>query len=117
LIAPLNLQSLLGLQRDAAPTLIGVRYTRGNFDPLGVKPTALGKRLGLADWYIDNWGALPDDVTTVLAHDEQGNAAAWIKTYGGPSGTGFIRFYAGDGSPGRPQNFISVQTIAELRPR
>jgi outer membrane protein assembly factor BamB len=116
LIAPLNLQSLLGLQRDAAPNLIGVRYTRGNFDPLGVKPTALGKRLGLADWYIDNWGALPEDVTTVLAHDEQGNAAAWVKNYGGATGTGFIRFYAGDGSPGRPQNFISVQTIAELRP-
>lgn len=117
LIAPLNLQSLLGLNREAAPKLIGVRYTRGNFDPLGVTPTAFGTRLGLAQWYIDNWAALPEDVTTVLAYDEQGNAAAWIKNFGGPAGSGFIRFYAGDGSPGRPQNFGAVQTVAELRPR
>jgi len=117
LIAPLDLQSLLGLQRDAAPKLIGVRYTRGNFDPLGNRPTALGRQHGLAEWYIDNWGALPEDVTTVLAHDEQGNASAWIKNFGGPAGTGFIRFFAGDGSPGRPTNFTAVQAIAETRPR
>jgi outer membrane protein assembly factor BamB len=117
MIAPLDLKSLLGLQRDAAERLIGVRYTRGNFDPLGNKPTALGRRFGLAESYIDSWGALPEDVTTVLAHDEQGNASAWIKNFGGAQGTGFIRFFAGDGSSGRPQNFVSIQTLAELRPR
>ncbi|MGH7712647.1 MAG: hypothetical protein ACREOG_15255, partial [Gemmatimonadaceae bacterium] len=78
---------------------------------------ALGRRFGLADWYIDNWGALPQDVTTVLANDEHGNAASWIKSFGGPPGTGFIRFFAGDGSPGRPQNFIAVQAVAETRPK
>ena len=117
LIAPLNLQNLLGLVRDAAPKLLGVRYTRGNFDPLGVKPTALGRRLGLPQWYIDAWGAVPEDVTTVLAHDEQGNAASWIKSFGGPPGTGFIRFFAGDGAAGRPINWVNVQAIAERRPR
>ncbi len=116
LIAPLNLQNLLGLVRDAAPKLIGVRYTRGNFDPLGVKPTALGRRLGLPEWYIDNWGAVAEDVTTVLSYDEHGNAASWIKNFGGPPGTGFIRFFAGDGSAGRPTNFVGVQVIAERRP-
>jgi outer membrane protein assembly factor BamB len=116
LIAPLSMQNLLGLVRDAAPKLIGVRYTRGNFDPLGVKPTALGRQLGLPEWYIDAWGAVPEDVTTVLAYDEQGNAASWIKTFGGPPGTGFIRFFAGDGAAGRPVNWVNVQAIAERRP-
>jgi eukaryotic-like serine/threonine-protein kinase len=116
-IAPADMRSLLDLQRDAPTRIIGVRYTRGNFDPLGVTPNALGERLGFSDWYLDNWGAMPQDVTTVFATDEHGNAAAWIKNFGGPNGTGFIRLPAGDGSPGRPLDFILIQSIAELRPR
>jgi hypothetical protein len=30
-------------------------------------------------------------VTTVLGVDEWGLAAAWIKRYGGPPGSGFVR--------------------------
>ena len=35
----------------------------------------------------------PADVTETLALDEQGLAAAWLKSYGGPPGTGFVRLY------------------------
>ena len=79
--------------------------------------TAEGRRLGLPPWYLDVWGADPADVTTVLAYDEQGQAAAWVKRFGGPPGTGFVRLFTGDGTPGRPHALAAVQTAAELFPR
>ena len=117
LAAPVGMQSLKDLDRAGPERLLGVRFTRGNFDPLGVRPNDAGRRAGLPDWYLDSWGADREDVTTVLALDEQGQAAAWIKSFGGPAGTGFVRFFAGDGGAGRPQTLAAIQTIAELRPR
>jgi hypothetical protein len=118
LIAPLTAKSLIDLDRQAVEQLIGVSFSRGNFDATGVtRITEEGQRLGLPDWWLDNWGANPEDVTTVLAYDELGQAAAWIKSFGGPAGSGFVRFFAGDGSAGRPQLFTTVQALAELRPR
>lgn len=35
-------------------------------------------------------------MTTVLGMDEWGLASAWVKRYGGPEGTGFVRVPAGD---------------------
>ncbi len=117
LLAPPTAKSLLDLDRSAPERLLGVRFGGGNFDPLGAHPTELGRKLGLPEWYLDSWGANREDVTTVLAYDEQGGAAAWVKSYGGPPGTGFVRFFVGDGVAGRPQMFVTVQAVAELRPR
>jgi hypothetical protein len=118
MIASMAVRSLKELDRGAPERLIGVRYTRGNFDPLGVtRVTPEGRRLGLPAWYLDNWGADPADVSTVLAYDEQGQAVAWVKRFGGPSGTGFVRVFGGDGTPGRPHALAAVQTAAELFPR
>ena len=110
-------KSLLEIDRGGAARLLGVRFGRGNFDPVGARPTELGTRLGLPEWFLENWSADPEDVSSVLAYDEQGQAAAWIKEFGGPPGTGFVRFFAGDGAAGRPQLLVTVQAIAELRPR
>jgi eukaryotic-like serine/threonine-protein kinase len=110
-------RTLKGVTREATAKLLGVRHERGNFDLIGVsKVTAQAKQLGLADWWLDNWGANPEDVTHVLAEDEWGLAAAWVKRYGGPSGSGFIRLYAGEGTPGRPSSLIAIQTAAEVWP-
>ena len=111
-------RTLKGVTREATAKLLGVRHERGNFDLIGVsKVTAQAKQLGLADWWLDNWGANPEDVTVVLAEDEWGLAAAWVKRYGGPSGSGFVRLYAGEGAPGRPSSMIAIQTAAEVWPR
>ena len=108
-------RTLKGVDRAAPARLLGVRHERGNFDLIGVaKVTPQAKQLGLPDWWLDNWGANPEDVTLVLAEDEWGLAAAWVKRYGGPSGSGFIRLFAGDGSPGRPSSMIAIQTAAEI---
>ncbi|MEO6447208.1 MAG: hypothetical protein ABIZ91_09530 [Gemmatimonadaceae bacterium] len=56
-------------------------------------------------------------MTTVFATDEQGQAVAWNKRYGGPPGSGFTRVFSGDVGVGRPTMFPVVQTAAEWRPR
>jgi hypothetical protein len=117
LLAPLDAKGLKDLSREATRRLIDVAFDGGNFDPLNAVPNEDGIRLGLPAWYLDNWAATPRDVTTVLARDEQGLAASWVKRYGGPPGTGFVRFFSGDGTPGRPLNHHAIQIVAELRPR
>ncbi|HTE44085.1 MAG TPA: PQQ-binding-like beta-propeller repeat protein [Gemmatimonadaceae bacterium] len=116
-IAPLKFTGLKELDRSAPQKLIGVRFTRGNFDQLGVsRISAAARRLGFPDWYLDSWGADAEDVTTAYAFDEQGQAAAWVKRYGGPVGTGFIRVFAPDGRE-HPTFMTVIQTAAEMRPR
>jgi outer membrane protein assembly factor BamB len=115
-IAPMKFESLKDLDRSAPQKLIGVRFTRGNFDQLGVKVSSYGKALGFPDWWTDNWGADAEDVTTAFAYDEQGQASAWVKRYGGPAGTGFIRVFGGDARE-HPQLMTVIQTAAEMRPR
>jgi outer membrane protein assembly factor BamB len=117
LLAPLGSRGLKDLDRDAPRRLLGVSFAGGNFDPLGATPNEAGRRAGLAPWYLDTWSASASDVTTVLATDEQGQAVAWIKSFGGPPGSGFVRFFAGDGGAGRPQGFAAVQAVAETRPK
>jgi outer membrane protein assembly factor BamB len=108
-------RTLKGVDRAATARLLGVRHERGNFDLIGVsKVTAQAKQLGLPEWWLDNWGANPEDVSVVLAEDEWGLAAAWGKRFGGPRGGGFVRLFAGEGSPGRPSSLIAIQTAAEL---
>ncbi len=118
MLAGLKISSLKEIDRTASKRLIGIGYENGNFDPVGVtRVTPEGQRLGLPAWWLDTWGADTADVTAVLAYDEQGNAAAWVKRFGGPAGTGFIRIPASDGAAGRPWDFMAVQAVAELRPR
>ena len=117
-MAPPGIQSLKDLDRSAPEQLIGVGFREGNFDPMGVtRVTPAGARLGLPSGWLDSWGADPQDVTTVFAYDEKGQAAAWIKAFGGPPGSGFIRVYSGDGDAGHPYLPEIVQTMADFRPR
>jgi hypothetical protein len=62
------------------------------------------------------WPADPRTVTTVLALDEDGLAAAWVKNYGGAPGTGFVRIPAYPGFDGTPLNLANVQFAAEYTP-
>lgn len=118
LLAPLDAQGLKDFRWDAGKTLLGVSHREGNFDAIGVsRVTPAGKRLGLPEWWLTSWSASAKDVTTVLAYDEYGQAAAWIKHFGGPPGTGYIRIPAGENTPARPAPLLAIQTAAELRPR
>jgi hypothetical protein len=117
MIGPRDMKSLKDLTRDGSDKLLGVRYSRGNFDPLGVHVTTAGAAMAMPATWIDVWGADPESVTAVYAYDEQGQAAAWMKSFGGPPGSGFYRIPMGDGSPGKPLTGWLVQTVAETWPR
>ena len=67
---------------------------------------------GLERGWTSRWAA---DTTglEVLALDENGHAAAWVKSYGGPAGSGFVRLEA-DGRD--PQRLALVAAIAERFP-
>jgi hypothetical protein len=57
-------------------------------------------------------------VSETLALDDNGLAGAWVKNYGGPPGTGFVRVYGGGWMGGGPSaNFANVQAVAEYLPR
>ena len=59
-------------------------------DVYTVTPTEAGRRWGLDSWWIGPGTTEPTQVSEVPARDELGRAAAWVKRFGGPAGTGFV---------------------------
>jgi hypothetical protein len=59
------------------------------------RATELGRRWGLQHgWWVSEAPITPEPgAVEVLATDEHGHAAAWVKRFGGPEGTGFVRFW------------------------
>jgi len=97
---------------DASRTtrLLGVRHELGNFDWMGSTATPDGRRWGVVDWCLSGFAVPAADVTTVLALDEFGLASGWVKSYGGPAGSGFVRVW------GREEpipDLAWVQAVAE----
>ena len=76
---------------SAPNELLGVPHDAALFDMRGAHATVAGTRIGLPARWRDSWSVAPAGVTTVLGVDEWGLAAAWIKRYSGPPGTGFVR--------------------------
>jgi outer membrane protein assembly factor BamB len=106
------------IDRDGTTRLLGVNHARSNFDNYGAVVTDEGLRWGLAGWWDSNWGVDPAGVTETLAHDDNGLASSWVKRYGGPPGTGFVRVYGGSWSAGGPTaNLAAVQAVAEFLPK
>ncbi len=106
------------IDRSGPARLLGVTHQGGNFDPVSASPTDAARRWGIEDWWISNWSADPQSVSTVLARDEMGLAAAWVKSYGGPPGTGFVRLYGGQWQGGMSRaQLLTVQAAAEYMPR
>jgi hypothetical protein len=64
------------------------------------RATELGRRWGLPPgWWVGQAPIAPEaGAVEVLATDEHGRAAAWVRRFGGPEGTGFVRFW-GRGRP------------------
>jgi outer membrane protein assembly factor BamB len=85
--------AITDINRQGPRDLLGVSHGHANFDPTGAQATPAGSAWGLSGWCLSDWSADPADVTETLALDEQGLAAAWLKSYGGPPGTGFVRLY------------------------
>jgi hypothetical protein len=102
-------RALSEVQWGAPETLLGVSHAEASFDPRSARPTDSGIRWGLPSMWRTSWSVGGRDVTDVLARDDWGLAAAWVKRYGGPEGTGFVRIPAA--------NPLGVYLAAEYRPR
>jgi outer membrane protein assembly factor BamB len=106
------------IDRESTRRLLGVDHARSNFDGYGATATAEGLRWGLSGWWETNWSVEPSQVSETLALDDNGLAGGWVKNYGGPQGTGFVRVYGGGWMGGGPSaNFANVQAVAEYFPR
>ena len=90
--------------------LLGVDHSVGSFDWMGATATADGRRWGLPDWGLTGFGVPRADVSTVLAVDEFGLASAWVKSFGGPPGSGFVRLW---GREAPIPDLSWVQAVAE----
>ena len=104
------------VNRPAGGRLLGVDHTQSNFDTYGASATAAGRRWGLSGWWDANWAVDTSAVSEVLGLDERGLAAAWVKRYGGPPGTGFVRINGSGANGGPNPNFAEIQVVAEYRP-
>lgn len=95
--------------------IIGVHYP-GN-SSIGVggwyqsNVTAEGVTWGLVrDWWVGGFAVEPDQISTVLARDENGQASAWVKNYGGPEGTGLVQLWHKRDSQ---EDLIAIKAVAE----
>ena len=98
---------LAALKWGNSSALLGVPHEAAMFDQRGARATEVGKRWGLPNRWRTGWGIDPDRSITVLGVDEFGLATAWVRRYGGPEGTGFVRV---------PDDPMTVYLAAEYRP-
>ena len=95
--------------------IVGVHYPGNGAIGVGgwyqASVTAEGVRWGLVrDWWVGGFGVDDNQVSTVLARDETGHAAAWVKNYGGPDGSGLVQLWQNrDGK----DDLASIQAVAE----
>jgi outer membrane protein assembly factor BamB len=104
------------VNRAAGTRLLGVDHARSNFDTYGASATAAGRRWGVSGWWDANWAVDTSAVSEVLGVDERGLAAAWVKRYSGPAGTGFVRMSGSGANGGANPDFAAIQAVAEYRP-
>jgi len=79
------------LKWDQPEELLGVSHAAAIFDARGVRATESGRRWGLPSRWRSSWAVSPDAVSEVLGLDDWGLASSWVKRFGGPAGTGFVR--------------------------
>ena len=74
------------------------------------KITQEGEKWGLSGWWVGIASVAKSQVSRVLAEDENGNAAAWVKNYGGPKGTGLVQLWV---NRSIQQDYSSIKNAAE----
>ncbi len=104
------------INRAGARDLLDVSFENTNFDVVSATPTTAGEAWALGSWLLSSWDADASSVTTVLARDEWHSAAAWIKSYGGRPGSGFVRIPVAHNAEGIPLNLTTIQLAAERFP-
>ncbi|HMB91438.1 MAG TPA: PQQ-binding-like beta-propeller repeat protein [Rhodothermales bacterium] len=103
-----------GLDFSIPERILGIQYggpdTRGVGGFYGASVTDDGKRWGLRGWWVGNNALAPEEVTTVLARNEYGQAQAWVKNYRGSEGTGLVQLWLPRDAPA---DLTTVKAVAE----
>jgi outer membrane protein assembly factor BamB len=98
------------MDRARPSMLLGVEHGAANFDFYATQPTELGRSWGLDRGWVSTLAINASDDIQILGLDENGRAGVWVRSFGGPEGTGFV----GMGLPSAtPENLIAVKTVAE----
>lgn len=88
---------LTGIDFGIPSKILGVDYKGELTDAMKgwfyARATPEGKKWGLTGWWVGIASVDTNQVSKVLAIDETGNAAAWVKNYGGPEGTGLVQLW------------------------
>ncbi|UCC73157.1 MAG: PQQ-binding-like beta-propeller repeat protein [Gemmatimonadota bacterium] len=103
---------ITAFSRDGPRALLGVDHDRYDVDQYAAYPAPEGERWGFIDWWVSVSGVDVAEVTTPLALDENGGAAAWVKSYGGPPGTGFVSLW-GTYRPIPARYYDQIRRVAE----
>ena len=74
------------------------------------KVTSEGEKWGLTGWWVGIAAVDKYQVSEVLAEDENGNAAAWVKNFGGAEGTGLVQLWI---NRSVPQDLSKIKLAAE----
>ena len=94
--------------------ILGIRYPGYNLDGFGgwygANVTSEGVKWGLRGWWVGCGSVDVEEVTTVLALDENGRAAAWVKNYGGPEGSGLVQVWVNRETCG---DLTPIKAVAE----
>lgn len=72
------------------------------------EPTMQGRQWGLKTNYVSRVGIPVSAVDIPLMVDETGKATSWVKTYGGPVGSGFVQTWI------TPATLTTINEIKEL---
>lgn len=83
-------QGIESMDASRPSGLLGLDFSTFNSDVYGVSLTDEGQAWGLTRDWLGNGSVALDEPTEVLARNEVGQAAAWVKRYGGSYGTGFV---------------------------
>jgi outer membrane protein assembly factor BamB len=81
---------ITALSRERPAELLGVDLTGWDTDVYGATVTQDGRRWGLETDFVGSPAIGAAEATTVLALEETGRAAAWVLSFGGPDGTGYV---------------------------
>lgn len=104
--------SVLGVNREGPEVFLDVGFGAYDMDRYAAVPTSEGLQWGLDEWWMGWSGVMRDRVSTVLATEEKGGASAWVKSFGGPNGSGFVFLWGTYLPP--PREFYSTATaVAE----
>ena len=68
-------------------------------------------KLGLKNFWLSTTQIEPEPDIKILAKDETGFAAAWIKNFGGLEGSGLVQFWVNRGSPA---GLFNIYNVAEF---